>query len=152
MTYLLDTEVLLRLFDPSDPSFPAIRDVIKRLQKQPHRPVITAQNLSEFWNVTTRPSSARGGYGVPLHLAARRSAFLQSVCDLRFPNSHSLREWNELIVRYQVRGVQVHDAQLVAIMLSNKISTIVTLNMADFARYQEIVAITPMDLLAAWPS
>jgi hypothetical protein len=104
MKYLLATGVLLRLFDPSDPSFPAIRDVIKRLRKQPHRPVITAQNLSESWNVTTRPSSARGGYGVSLQLAAKRLAFLQSFCELHFPNSHSLRTWNELIVRYQVKA------------------------------------------------
>ncbi len=39
------------------------------------------------------------------------------------------------MVAYGVSGVQVHDAHLVAAMLANGITHILTFNAADFTRY-----------------
>ena len=64
MPYVLDTGVLLRLFDRSDPSHVAIRQAVIRLKVRGERLVTTAQNIAEFWNVSTRPATARGGYGL----------------------------------------------------------------------------------------
>ncbi len=43
--------------------------------------------------------------------------------------------WRQLVVTYNVSGVQVHDAHLVATMLANGVSHILTFNTADFMRY-----------------
>ena len=54
-------------------------------------------------------------------------------------------EWRRLVVTFDVSGVQVHDARLVAFMKVNTISHILTLNVADFKRYisEGIVAVAP---------
>lgn len=148
MAYFVDTGVLLRLFDRTDPEFPAIRDCMRRLRSESDRPRISMQNLTEFWSVSTRPSSSRGGYGVPIHGVAKRLRFLETLCDVLFPSPQSLREWAQLVVTHNVLGVQVHDAHLVALMRVAGLSTIVTLNKADFARYSGIVAVTPIEVLA----
>lgn len=44
--------------------------------------------------------------------------------------------WRDLVVRFGVSGVKVHDARLVALMLANDIIRILTFNAADFRRYE----------------
>jgi predicted nucleic acid-binding protein len=44
-------------------------------------------------------------------------------------------EWYRLVSQFNVSGVQVHDARLVAVMRVHQISHILTFNTADFARY-----------------
>ena len=51
--------------------------------------------------------------------------------------------WRKLIVAHSVKGKQVHDARLVALMKTNGIAHILTLNGGDFTRYPGIVAIDP---------
>lgn len=47
---------------------------------------------------------------------------------------------------YSVSGRQVHDANIVAVMLANGIDTLLTLNTADFKRYEDrITLLTPGD-------
>jgi predicted nucleic acid-binding protein len=46
-------------------------------------------------------------------------------------------------VKYSVSGVQVHDAKLVAAICAHGIRYILTFNVRDFNRYDEIVAIHP---------
>ncbi len=53
--------------------------------------------------------------------------------------------WHDLVCRYSVRGAQVHDARIVAVMLSHRVHSIITMNTADFARYREVEAIHPGD-------
>lgn len=54
--------------------------------------------------------------------------------------------WDRLVTQYQVVGVSVHDAQLVASMIVNGIDSIPTLNMSHFRRYREITALHPRDV------
>lgn len=55
-------------------------------------------------------------------------------------------EWDRLVTHYQVIGVSVHDAQLVASMIVNGIDRILTLNVSHFRRYVEIKPIQPQDV------
>ena len=73
MPYVLDTGVLLRLFDCSDPSHVAIRQAVIRLKVRGERLVTTAQNIAEFWNVSTRRPTALGGYGLPVEKVVRHT-------------------------------------------------------------------------------
>lgn len=52
-------------------------------------------------------------------------------------------EWERLVERYKVKGVNVHDARLVAAMIVNNLTHIVTFNGQDFRRYQEVTIISP---------
>lgn len=59
MRLLLDSGILLRLLDRSDANHAAIRQCLRRLRLRGDTAVVSAQNIAEFWNVCTRPASAR---------------------------------------------------------------------------------------------
>ena len=54
-------------------------------------------------------------------------------------------EWRKLLVQHEVKGIQVHDARLVAGMKIHGIDRILTYNQGDFKRYAGITAIHPKD-------
>jgi len=55
--------------------------------------------------------------------------------------------WRRLVVDYDVSGVQVHDARLVATMLVHDVKYILTFNIQDFIRYRPegIIAVNPSE-------
>jgi hypothetical protein len=64
MLFLADTSILLRLLEPSDPQHAVVRTAFRLLRGRGHQGVTSPQNASEFWNVCTRPATARGGFGL----------------------------------------------------------------------------------------
>ena len=55
-------------------------------------------------------------------------------------------EWERLVIQYQVKGVNVHDARLTAAMLVHGLTHILTFNIEDFNRY--VMEITPVEFVA----
>jgi len=146
MPYLVDTGVLLRLFERTDPESNTIRVVLRALNKT--NALFTAsQNISEFWNVSTRPATARGGLGKTIELTDRRLRFIESLGTVLPDSPSAYKKWRSLVVKYQVKGVQVHDAKLVGLMQCYSIRNIITLNERDFRRYHNITALSPTDTL-----
>ncbi len=144
MIYLVDTNVLLGFSYRADPRYPIVRFAVRELLAKGHQLQTTSQNFAEFWNVSTRPAD-RNGFGrtpsetdVLLQDLERLFLLLQDSPDV-YP------EWRQLIVKYNVSGVQVHDARLVAAMLVHDVTHILTFNMQDFTRYasEEIIVIDP---------
>lgn len=60
--------------------------------------------------------------------------------------------WRRLVESLGVRGRQVHDARLVALVQAHGITHILTLNGSDFARYPGIVVLDPAALVAPPPA
>lgn len=147
VAYLVDTNILLRLFQPSSSDHQTIRRCIDLLWSQGSILHCTSQNLAEFWNVCTRPAE-RNGFGISVTETDRYATQIEAVFDL-LPESKAIhQEWRKLIVREAVSGVQVHDARLVAVMRVHRIQRLLTLNFQDFRRYSDIVALTPAEILA----
>ena len=61
-------------------------------------------------------------------------------------NERCIQIWRELVITYNVRGVQVHDARLVAIMQAYGLNRILTMNQQDFLRYANIQAVHPSQI------
>ena len=80
MLVLLDTGVLLRLFERLDPNYKAVQAAVKLLWARGDEPVIAAQNAVEFWNVSTRPATARGGFGQSAAKTRSRLAAIERIC------------------------------------------------------------------------
>jgi predicted nucleic acid-binding protein len=74
---------------------------------------------------------------------------LERVLERLFPvvleTATTYPEWRRLVIAHGVSGVQVHDARLVALMLTGGLTRILTFDTADFARYtgEGIVAVDP---------
>lgn len=60
MNYLTDTNVLLRLVEHNNPHHIEAKTAIDKLLKRGDTLFITLQNISEFWNVCTRPFDKNG--------------------------------------------------------------------------------------------
>lgn len=90
----------------------------------------------------TRPLD-RNGFGLDAADAEREVLAIESGMIL-LPESEAVyREWRRLIVQHHVRGVQVHDARLAAVMRVHGVGYILTLNGSDFNRFSDITAVHP---------
>lgn len=138
MLVLLDTGILLRLFDATDPYYQSIVNCIRALSGQGDKLVFAPQNAAEFWNVCTRPATVRGGLGLDPHETDRRLTLLESAFALLSEPATAYAIWRQLCISHFVQGRQAHDARLVAVMLANGVRHILTLNGSDFARYPAI--------------
>jgi predicted nucleic acid-binding protein len=85
----------------------------------------------------------RNGYGLSIEKTNLRVEYIEHTMTF-LPDSEEVYSiWRRLVVAHQVRGVQVHDARLAAIMENYGLTHILTLNQADFLRYANIQAIHP---------
>src|SRR5688500_2018007 len=116
MTFLIDTGILLRLVNRDDELHEPIRSALRALKHRNEQIVTTLQNMSEFWNVCTRPSSARGGLGLTLEQTEKRLRLLERVLTVLPEASDLYQQWRELVIFHRVAGAKVHDAKLVAAM------------------------------------
>lgn len=148
MVYLIDTNVLLRFVDRKHPRHSISRRAIRDLRQREHLLQTTSQNCAEFWNVATRPVD-RNGFGFTPYQAHRLLGLIERLFFILPDNPGLYAEWRRLIVEYNVSGVMVHDARLVAAMRVNRINHILTFNTKDFIRYagENIIAVSPDTIL-----
>lgn len=129
--YLIDTNILLRLSRLEDPEHKVVKTALDELNRRSVELCFSLQNIAEFWNVCTRPVK-QNGYGLTsgetnslLEFIERKMTFL--------PDTEQVYSiWRRLVINHNVRGVQVHDARLVAVMLAHGLAHILTLNQMDF--------------------
>ena len=145
MIYLADTNVLLRIVRRTDVRHSIAQAAVHKLEAKGHQLQTTSQNFVEFWNASTRPTE-RNGFG----LTPDETDVLLGELEQSFPllpdSSEVYPIWRQLVVKYNVSGVQVHDARLVASMIVHKVAHILTFNVTNFERYasERIVAIDPV--------
>lgn len=145
MSYLVDTNVLLRSVQPSHPAHETAVSAIQKLLEQGTTLYLASQNLIEFWAVVTRPVAANG-LGWTVAKTLQEIAELKSFFILQPDTPSVFTEWEKLVAQYQAMGKQVHDARLVAVMKTYQISFLLTFNVADFKRFTEITVIDPSSI------
>jgi predicted nucleic acid-binding protein len=148
-SYLIDSNILLRISRRGDPDYRIVDGALERLLKEDAALYYTHQNVAEFWNVWTRPAD-KNGFGLPSETAAQEIGKFERVMKFAADSAPVYETWLRLVRDYRVRGVQVHDARLVAAMLVHRVPNLLTLNVADFARYAKIItAVHPGSLTEA---
>jgi predicted nucleic acid-binding protein len=145
--YLVDTNILLRFLLPNDPAYSAIRKAVRILKTRREQVVTTPQNVAEFWNVCTRPTTARGGLGLTIEATERRLRLLERHFPVLPDHPEIYWHWKSLVLNHNVKGVQVHDARLVAWMITHAVTHILTSNVSDFTRYPGITVSAPDDII-----
>ena len=141
----VDTNVLLRTrHDRTEESSIAFRALAALVRQGV--PLFTAQqNLAEFWTVLTRPVAANG-YELSSAVAEQLLSGVESFLTVLPETSEAYRYWRKLIISFGVRGVQVHDARLVAVMQTYGLYRVLTYNRRDFQRYADIQILDPGDV------
>ncbi|MBO0798859.1 MAG: type II toxin-antitoxin system VapC family toxin [Blastocatellia bacterium] len=146
MSFLIDTNIFLRLVPKNDPDRQVVVNALRKLRSKKEDLYYTTQVLAEFWTVCTRPVTARGGYGLTSLETERRARPIERYCKLLTESLATHQEWRRLIMVHSVQGVLIHDARTVSVMNLNGITHILTFDKDDFKRYSNIIALSPVDL------
>jgi predicted nucleic acid-binding protein len=142
---LIDSNVLIISVQHGHPAREECVGAFEALVSMGETACVFLQNIAEFWNVCTRPAE-KNGLGLHGAEAEKRLADLDRILTFLPDTPDVYPEWRRLIRQHEVRGVQVHDARLVAGMKAHRIDRIVTYNLRDFKRYAGIHAIHPADV------
>jgi predicted nucleic acid-binding protein len=142
MSVLVDTNVLLRSAQLYHPLRPIASGAITFLIRQRETVHVCPQNISEFWNVATRPVSVNG-LGYSREEVLREVQSIESLLKFLPEAPEIYTEWKQIVSTYGVQGLKVYDARLVATARVYGITRILTFNGADFKRYRDISVIDP---------
>lgn len=117
MKYLLDTNILLRLIELTHKHHKETSEALRKLRKQNCTFFILLQNISEFWNVCTRPKD-KNGLGFSIAQTEAKLSKIEQVFDILPDTTDVYKNWRELVVKHSVSGIQVHDAKIAAALQS----------------------------------
>jgi predicted nucleic acid-binding protein len=145
LRYAVDTNVLLRLSVRSHPHYELIRTAMRRLADRDVEFCYTAQNLGELWNVSTR-APEKNGFGLSIEETEAHVRAIESAMTFLPDSEGAYRGWRRLLLTHLVRGVQVHDAHLAAVLEAHGVKHLLTLNAEDFKRYSFVSAVHPKDV------
>jgi predicted nucleic acid-binding protein len=115
---------------------------MRALFRKGSRLCLARQSLVESWVVATRPRDING-FGLSAQFAAAHLLRAQKVSYILREIDEIYRQWQALVLKYQVLGKAAHDARLVAAMRVHGIENILTYNGADFRRYEGIRVLRP---------
>jgi len=139
MSVLLDTNILLRRTQPNHESHSLAVESVALLLESGEPVCFTPQNISEFWNVATRPQT-QNGLGFSTEQCANEVDKIERALILLPDVPAAYSDWKRLVTTHGVQGSKVHDARLVATMNVYGIRRMLTFNVSDFRRY-------PIDVL-----
>ncbi len=148
MRVLTDTNILLRSAQPSHQLCSEATHAVSRLLRQKESVFFCSQNITEFWNVATRPAGANG-LGMSVDEVLREINSIETLITLLPDIPGIYAEWKRIVARHDVQGVKVYDARLVAIMTVYSVDSVLTFNAADFKRYSNVTALHPSSLLSS---
>jgi len=140
---VLDTNVLVYAADEMSPFHVPSRDLRDRGVRGDEKLCIFPQVMNEFYAILTDPKRVSNPRSQE-EVVAEIEKYLQAKHILKlFPGPNVLAIMLELLKRYRIRKQEVFDAQLIAGMLSNKVTRIYTFNQDHFAKYVEIQVLKP---------
>ncbi len=150
MSVLVDTNLILRLTDPADPSHQQAADAVAALEAAGENLCLVPQCLYEFWAVATRPT-ASNGLGLSPTAASAALTGLRARFQVLDDTAAILPEWERLVVAHSVLGKNAHDARLAAAMLVHGVTHLLTFNDGDFRRFAGITVLTPASVASPGP-
>ena len=135
----LDTNVLVAATVVTHPAHAAAGALLDKLTNEQTPLCISVQVCREFLVVLTRQPVEGRTFTVEEALASLDT--WRSAASTLDEDGGVLLELLSLVRARQVRGKQVHDANIVAVMLANGITRLATFNVGDFQRYEDEIRI-----------
>lgn len=141
---MVDTNVLVYATIDEAPRCEEARQWMTHLQEEGVRLCTTPQIYREYLVVLTRGLVFERSFTATEAVTALES-IRPSFRELS-PTSETLAELLVLIRHYSVRGKQVHDANIVAVMKTYGVDALATYNQDDFQRFEDIVLLPPSSI------
>jgi predicted nucleic acid-binding protein len=134
---LIDTSLLTRLANATDPLVLVAQRAILRLIRRGFVLRSTSQVMVEFRNVATRPP-AQNGLGMSAAEADAETAIFESSFPILPETPAIYPAWKAIVQAAGVIGKQVHDARLVAVCHVHAVTHLLTFNVRHFARFAAV--------------
>ncbi len=145
---LVDTNVLLRMVQPTHSMHGQAISALAKLRQEDEALCVVPQVLYEFWVVATRRLDANGLAMTPTEADADLAKIIQRFRFIRDERA-IFEPWRRLVTQHQVIGKNAHDARLVAAMQRHGVTRIVSFNVGDFKRFSHIDVLDPAKIAAA---
>ncbi len=145
MSCLADSNILSRLSQPQNPHYAIARRAVITIRRQGEEICLVPQNIIEFWAVATRPITSNG-LGLTIAETQYEVRKFKRLFTIHSDEPEIFAEWENLVLKYNVSGKNVHDTRLVAAMLTHNITHLLTFNVKDFKRFSEINVIDPQNI------
>ncbi len=104
---------------------------------------LSRQILREFIATVTRPQTY--GNPQPIDVVVRRVQTFQAQFRLAEDNPQVTAQLLNLLQQFPTAGRQVHDANIVATMLTAGIDRLLTHNVKDFDRFSTLITVIPLE-------
>lgn len=135
----LDTNILVYANVDSAPLHKTALDRIQQLWDDGNDLWISQQVMREFLAVLTRPQTF--SQPQPVSVVVERVHWFQEHFHIAGEGGLVTENLLDLVTKLNVRGKQVHDANIVATMQVQGISQLLTHNVADFNRYAHLITV-----------
>jgi predicted nucleic acid-binding protein len=142
----VDTNVLLAMTVPRRPDHAVATRVLAEASRHGCSLVSSGQVLREYLATSTRPIAANG-LGLSPAAAVENVEQLTARLELLAEDRRVAAELRLLVRKYEVRGRQAHDANVVATLVIHGVADLLTADGHDFARFAAKITVHP---LATW--
>ena len=145
----VDTNVLVYATDPRSPLHTLATATLQHMGEQGLLLVVSPQVLREYLAVANRLPSA--GCGTPLNDVLDNIDSFRASFRVVADDPAVLDRLVTLIRQIPTAGRRVHDANIVATMLTHGVRRLLTHNTGDFERYAQLITIVPLVIPTSAP-
>jgi predicted nucleic acid-binding protein len=138
----LDSNILIAASVDAHPSHAVASALVARLAAAAVTVCVSPQVCREFLAVMTRAPVEGVAYSTDEALEVLGGWL--SDCALLDETGDVVGELLRLVAKFSVKGKLVHDANVVATMVANRLTRLATLNTADFRRFEDVITLEPV--------
>lgn len=139
---LFDSNILVYSQNRNDSRCETCLEWLAKSELKQIQGIISLQNITEFASATLNIQRINKKQINPASIAQTNKNFTL-IFKIVYPSEITFKIFNELLICYPTTKRKVYDLFLVATMLSNGVSEILTYNAKDFAQFKEIKVISP---------
>lgn len=140
----VDTNVLLRAFNDPLPHHLEAKSLVYHYLDANTELWISRQIIREYLVQVTHPRSFPQTMTVDVVLNQLKG--IQEIFKVADETAEVTTQLLDLLKTYPTGGKQVHDANIVATMLVNGVDTLLTMNVANFRRFEDRITLVPLGL------
>ena len=139
----LDTNILVYAVETDNPLHKRATALMDRANTGELAICLSPQIMGELYSTITNPRKIRKACPLDEAVDIVKSLWESDTILKIYPKQETLDLTLDLVKRYQLKSLDFFDAQIVATMVDNGVTTIYTVNENDFAIFKEIKAINP---------
>ncbi len=138
--YLIDTNVLIYSLDKTSKYNKISRNIIDQIFDGKRNGVLATQNVLELYASVTSPRFIPHSL-TPKQANSEMARLSKSPFEIISPHPETLAITQKLCVQTKITGKKIFDVFLIATMLSNNVSNIVTVNIRDFQPFDKYIKV-----------